>query len=706
MLDTLLEEELYQWQWGYINKTGQVVLTLPVGFSGRHFDHGVAAVEQNGQWSSVDRHGIIHTPQPFRVHDTTGAPISYTARRNVAEGLTAIQYRERWGYANEQGRVVIPMIFTSAGDFSEGLAGVCMDVGCGYIHAAGQFVIPPEFSDPQPFVNGQACVLVDKGTHGDPHPDGKFGTMDANSRHWRVPAQIDRSGRIVEWLIQGSCKEEDVSHQQGPFRAHNVIGMGESIRPHRSRGKAKNAEHPVTIGTAWCYLDATGQYAIPPQTEHELRLTEALGATRDSAGQWRYMITPRFDSAFPFSEGLAAAGIFTRKGRPSSLRYGYIDRTGEYIIPPQFSYVKNFRQGFAKVSADMKTWHSIDRGGRTVATPPYQIDGPFSDGLAVAHMGEQKWTYGFVDFQGRIAIPFQFDGAGDFSEGLAPVKMHGKWKWGYIDRRGNMVIPPRFDSASSFSEGLAVKGTRFFPADGGWGYEYIDWKGNTAIRHGLRGFARAEPFSDGVASVAVWEEQRKNYRTGFIDKRGKWVEPPPVRSPRKATEADFTLIRADSKTGYLDETGQIIKSQLDRILGFSDGRPVEVWGLLDARGSFVSPPLFKTVHDQGRFSEGFLAVQVAAVRAGWEEVTYDGVNTIPEPLGGRWGYVNHDGVFVIEPHFDGAWEFSEGLAAVKVGKWWGFIDTTGRMVIAPRFPAPSTFSEGLAAVKLRRFKRR
>ena len=57
-----------------------------------------------------------------------------------------------------------------------------------------------------------------------------------------------------------------------------------------------------------------------------------------------------------------------------------------------------------------------------------------------------------------------------------------------------------------------------------------------------------------------------------------------------------------------------------------------------------------------------------------------------EPLeadcqGGRWGYRTAER-FVIPPLYDEAFDFSEGLGAVRLGDVWHFIETTGRAVIS------------------------
>ena len=52
--------------------------------------------------------------------------------------------------------------------------------------------------------------------------------------------------------------------------------------------------------------------------------------------------------------------------------------------------------------------------------------------------------------------------------------------------------------------------------------------------------------------------------------------------------------------------------------------------------------------------------------------------------------------------FDEAWDFSEGLAAVKIGGKVGFINKAGEIVINPQFDNAGSFSEGLARVSGRR----
>ena len=63
-------------------------------------------------------------------------------------------------------------------------------------------------------------------------------------------------------------------------------------------------------------------------------------------------------------------------------------------------------------------------------------------------MMDGKW--GFIDRDGHLVIPTEYDWTGGFSEGLAQVRTGGDA--GYIDTSGDLVIER---GGSRFSGGLA-----------------------------------------------------------------------------------------------------------------------------------------------------------------------------------------------------------------------------------------------------------
>jgi serine/threonine-protein kinase len=67
---------------------------------------------------------------------------------------------------------------------------------------------------------------------------------------------------------------------------------------------------------------------------------------------------------------------------------------------------------------------------------------------------------------------------------------------------------------------------------------------------------------------------------------------------------------------------------------------------------------------------------------------------------GKWGYIDSTGNMVIEPQFDNAYEFSDGIATVRIADKWGFIDMTGQHVIDPQFDDTWAFYGGIARVRI------
>jgi len=288
------------------------------------------------------------------------------------------------------------------------------------------------------------------------------------------------------------------------------------------------------------YIDRTGKIVVPPTLEtsgnyggefHDGRLGIRDGQYIDASG--KRFIDKRFAVSWEFSEGLAAARLVL-KGK-----WGYIDTTGMFVIPPQFDGfpagdVDSFSDGLAKITVGDRVGY-IDKAGGFAVQPKFLSGSQFHNDRAwvVVEGPCTYWTvrvgcpdfvklprsasdqearssckYALIDKSGTILSTDRFVAVGDFSEGLAPVRVGDHW--GFIDAQGSMVVPPRFLQAVSFREGLALISLDRGPKPR---FGYINHDGVIVLQPQ---FAYAENFSAERAIVATDIEGPY----WFIDKSG------------------------------------------------------------------------------------------------------------------------------------------------------------------------------------------
>jgi len=153
-----------------------------------------------------------------------------------------------------------------------------------------------------------------------------------------------------------------------------------------------------------------------------------------------------------------------------------------------------------------------------------------------------NYKWGFVDETSKRVIPFIYEGAREFSEGLAAVKLNRRW--GFIDKTGRGIIPHMFDDVGKFSEGVVR-----VRAISELGYKYwyfLDRNGNLISPNG---YDRAGDFSEGLARV------RLNGKWGFISNTGKEIIPCIYNEASDFSEGTARVrIKRDWK--LIDKTGK------------------------------------------------------------------------------------------------------------------------------------------------------
>jgi hypothetical protein len=429
---------------------------------------------------------------------------------------------------------------------------------------------------------------------------------------------------------------------------------------------------PQERGGKWGYVDENGKEVIPFKYIEAKPFSEGLALIReydnygfiDSTGQVVIPSVLRYVGKVimnvnSFSEGLALIGTYIGPGIPLG-GYTFIDKTGQRVLKAYFD-ARSFSEGLARVniSSFHPRWGVIDKTGKEVTRCKYAYIRPFSEGLAVVALYKRaarriieyvpvKW--GFIDKTGQEVFPEnEYEDIKDFSEGKAAVVLNGKW--GFIDKSGQEVIPCMYDYVLSFSNGKACVNS-----GGKWmmqeDYSYSAYNDDKYHLYNMY-------YVYHVCFGGRW---------GFIDEQGNeaipvkydWVEP---------FRDGLAAVGLDGKSGYIDMSGQeVIPLLYDGTKRFSDGM-ICVFSGCDS----VKTGYFKDEH----FETSYFGGKCGLIDTTGREVIpckYDWINPFPfnsdiytVRLDGKYGFINRKtGQEIVQCKYDSV-EFvlKEGL--VKVG---------------------------------------
>lgn len=315
------------------------------------------------------------------------------------------------GYADPKGKIIIPCKYRATeieGDYGgepiltrEGNKLCLLDSKTGELVATCN-ITPQYFSR---FRNGMAIVNENK----------KYGF-------------IDNTGKLVVPCIYEEIESFDIKTFKGELTAAKKDGR-------------------------WGFIDKKGKVVIPFEYEKISVFYNGHTFCDDKMkvrknGKWGIInmngqmeIPCKYDSIGRFNYGLAPAKI--------GYKYVYINMQGKIVLAGDYDNAEAFENGVAKVTKRDSTY-MINTKGEKVNVNVNQTE--FHDGLCVVAKfvkEEASIYYGYANEKMKLVIPYDYDEAYDFENGMALVKLGGKW--GYIDTNGNWVIYREFDEKFRFS---------------------------------------------------------------------------------------------------------------------------------------------------------------------------------------------------------------------------------------------------------------
>lgn len=268
--------------------------------------------------------------------------------------------------------------------------------------------------------------------------------------------------------------------------------------------------------------------------------------------------------------------------------WGFSDAKGNMLVEPKYSNAYLLDDGFGRIYQGESTG-LVSPDGKVLAEPEYMYISMFKNGLA-AFRNNNDTLSGYLNEQGQVAIPAQFEEANDFEDGYAIVKKGGQYqliqpdgaviktigKWmplpggdmflsnpgfeadkgyiqvqdignesysmGLIDTKGNTVLEPAYQFLSLPVEGIMV-------AQKGEKYGLIRTDGSTVVE------MKYDLIYQIGAGRYLVQQTESSY--AVMDQTGKMVIPAEYSSI-SAGPADTYIAYKGESVGLLDNTGKVL----------------------------------------------------------------------------------------------------------------------------------------------------
>ena len=355
---------------------------------GLYGENGMMSVQRNGLWGIVDVNGRQVVPCEWEDIGTPG------------EMRIPVERDGLWGCVDLTGRVVVEPVWDSLSVWSDGTLKVRRDGWAGLLNADGEVIVPcGQYTYVGWNIDGYILVQDARERWGKLNPDGSVA----------IP---------LEWA------------EIGYF--HDGLAYADKMNGY------------------WCYINTLGQTVIPGPFSYVGDFKDGLALVRNPrvyAGyqfiDWQNqpLTSAGWEDAEEFSCGLA---LVKRDGL-----YGYIDRTGEVVIPLQFTSASSFYNGVALVRRGEERI-AINTQGETLYTCVWDKAGGMFWG---GHIWvQQDGLYGLMNTAGELVVPCEWD---DY---IGKPFLHGDimaltrdGRLAFVNKRGDMITGQLWDDAITYT---------------------------------------------------------------------------------------------------------------------------------------------------------------------------------------------------------------------------------------------------------------
>lgn len=380
-----------------------------------------------------------------------------------SNGLIRIIDKDKTGYINSKGKIIIEPIYTVGNDFSENLASVREHDKYGFINEKGEYIIKPKYDIALDFNNGVAKVFL----KGKPLFIDKEGKMVISEKYISLDF-IDKEQAIVSTASNMQGVLNIKTHKLVIDTIYNSISNFENgVAVVHKRDNSEEKKYQMYKPTV---IDLNGKLIVPfdKYTEiakfydgiasvkiHDKILDKFMDGFIDYKGNLLFKETYTGKYFLPdyFIDGIGIISMRKNLGDDSYTYYdGYINSHGKIILNDTLNNnLKNFSCGRAFIKHTNGEYKIVDKDLNKVGenTFKYFSGEGFRNNYAVVDNGEK---YGIVDLNGNYIIKPKYEEInsigvvnGYFYYGIENEDNEDEILWGVANLDGKSIIEPKID---------------------------------------------------------------------------------------------------------------------------------------------------------------------------------------------------------------------------------------------------------------------
>lgn len=400
-------------KWGYVNKSGEVLIPFIYEHAENFDKNGRALVQKEGVFFCIDISGK-------RINTCKQLPDwQYTLDTSTYFGAQIIRQKvgKRYNYglvSSETGRVLVPIIYTAIEKREKEW----------FFRAKTerkQHIIDANFE--LAWTGEEAFEYNERNQNFIVKNNRKYGLINKNFK-LIVPYQYS-------FLIEDSEKEFYIVSEQEPTERHyGYDAENNSKQLYSFEGK------DVTVGNL-ALIDTSGRILTSYKYDYinlDRRSSNYFGIIKDSLygvidTSGKEILAPQFSDnniGYPFYN----RRIWYRDAD----KVGFLDTNGDTIIPAQFDNVEDFEQNYAAVCIDRK-WGIIDTNGKQII--PFEYDDiDYSNGNYIVRRGELS---GLLDKNFRLLTPIHYNHISTTPDSFYIVIKDDLY--GVLNIKGDEIIP-------------------------------------------------------------------------------------------------------------------------------------------------------------------------------------------------------------------------------------------------------------------------